>query len=119
MNDTKFTAPSLHFNGAKDQDNKTNQSYMIPQRLADIIFNLLGRAPAQIKIMIVLCSTKEDFFISTKWMTKRTGLSQQSYSEALKKLVKRGWVSHRNYQTIRVNFDKIYEDGRQLDDMME
>ena len=119
MNDTKFTAPSLHFNGAKDQDNKTTQIYMIPQRLADIIFNLLGRAPAQIKIMMVLCGTKEEFFISNKWMTKRTGLSQQSYSEALRKLVKRGWVSHRNYQTIRVNFDKIYEDGRQLDDVME
>ena len=119
MNDPKFTAPSLHFNGAKDQDNKTNQIYMIPQRLADIIFNLLGRAPAQIKIMMVLCGTKEEFFISNKWMTKRTGLSQQSYSAALRKLVERGWVSHRNYQTIRVNFDKIYEDGRQLDDVME
>ena len=92
---------------------------MIPQRLADILFNLLGRVPSQIKIMMVLCGTKEVFFISTKWMTKRTGLSQQSYSEALKKLVKRGWVSHWNCQTIRVNFDKIYEDGRQLDDVME
>ena len=80
---------------------------------------MFAKASAQIKIMMVLCGTKEDFFISTKWMTKRTGLSQQSYSEALKKLVKRGWVSHRNYQTIRVNFDKIYEDGRQLDDVME
>ena len=119
MYEASFKAPSLHFNGAKEQDNKTNQSYMIPQRLADIIFTHLGKASAQIKIMMVLCGTKEDFFISNKWMTKRTGLSQQSYSEALRKLVKRGWVSHRNYQTIRVNFDKIYEDGRQLDEMME
>ena len=116
MKDSKFKAPSLHFNGAKDQDNKTNQSYMIPQRLADIIFNLLGRAPAQIKIMIVLCGTKEDFFISTKWMTKRTGLSQQSYSEALRKLVDRGWLTHRNYSHITVNYDKIYEDGRAFDE---
>ena len=92
---------------------------MIPQRLADIIFNVLGNSSAQIKIMIVLCGTKEDFFISTKWMTKRTGLSQQSYSAALKKLVQRGWVSHRNYQTIRVNFDKIYEDGRDYDKNMQ
>ena len=119
MTDSKFKAPSLHFNGAKDQDNKTHQIYMIPQRLADIIFNVLGDSSAQLRIMMVLCGTKEDFFISNKWMTKRTGLSQQSYSEALRKLVKRGWVSHRNCQTIRVNFDKIYEDGRQLDDMIE
>ena len=115
MADSKFTAPSLHFNGAKEQDNKTHQSYVIPQRLADIIFNELGIASAQIKIMMVLCGTKEEFFISGKWIEHRTGLCQQSYSAALKKLVERGWVSHRNYQTIRVNFDKIYEDGRKLD----
>ena len=119
MVDSKYKAPSLHFKGDKDQDNRTNQAYIIPQRLADIIFNVLGDSSAQLRVMIVLCGTKEDFFISTKWMTKRTGLSQQSYSAALRKLVERGWVSHRNYQTIRVNFDKIYEDGRQLDDVME
>ena len=92
---------------------------MIPQRLADIIFNVLGNSSAQIKIMMVLCGTKEGFFISGKWMRGRTGLSPQSYSSALKKLVKRGWVSHRNYQTIRVNFDKIYEDGREYDENMQ
>ena len=77
-NTTMYKAPSLQFRSEKDQDNKTNQVYMIPQRLADIIFNVLGNSSAQIKIMMVLCGTKEDFFISTKWMTKRTGLSQQS-----------------------------------------
>ena len=92
---------------------------MIPQRLADIIFNVLGNSSAQMKIMMVLCGTKEGFFISGKWMRGRTGLSPQSYSAALKKLVKRGWVSHRNYQTIRVNFDKIYEDGREYDENMQ
>ena len=92
---------------------------MIPQRLADIIFNVLGDSSAQLRIMMVLCGTKEDFFISGKWITKRTGLSQQSYSAALKKLVARGWVSHRNYSTIRVNFDKIYEDGRQFVDNID
>jgi len=49
---------------------------MIPQRLGDIIFNVLGDSSAQIRIMLVLCGTKEDFFISGKWMEKRTGLSQ-------------------------------------------
>lgn len=69
--------------------------------------------------MMVLCGTKEGFFISGKWMQGRTGLSPQSYSAALKKLVKRGWVSHLNYKTIRVNFDKIYEEGREYDDYMK
>ena len=118
-NTTMYKAPSLQFRSEKDQDNKTNQIYMIPQRLADIIFNVLGNSSAQIKIMMVLCGTKEGFFISGKWMRGRTGLSPQSYSAALKKLVKRGWVSHRNYQTIRVNFDKIYEDGREYDKNMQ
>jgi hypothetical protein len=66
--------------------------------------------------MIVLCGTKEDFFITTKWICDRTGLCQQSYREILKKLVARGWVSHRGYTSIRVNFDKIYEDGRLFDE---
>ena len=116
MTDSKFKAPSLHFNGGKEQDNPTRQIYMIPQRLGDIIFNVLGNASAQIKIMMVLCGTKEEFFISAKWITKRTGLSQQSYSAALRKLVDRGWLSHRNYSHITVNYDKIYEDGRTFDE---
>jgi Mn-dependent DtxR family transcriptional regulator len=88
---------------------------MIPQRLADIIFNVLRDSSAQIRIMMVLCGTKEEFFISGKWIQKRTGLSQQSYSESLKKLVARGWVKHVKYQHIWINFDKIYEDGRAFD----
>ena len=62
MTDSKFKAPSLHFNGNKNQDNPTGQIYMIPQRLADIIFSVLGDASAQIRIMMVLCGTKEEFF---------------------------------------------------------
>ncbi len=116
MADSKFKAPSLHFNGEKDQDNHTHQTYMIPQRLGDIIFNVLGDSSAQIRIMLVLCGTKEDFFISGKWMEKRTGLSQQSYSAALRKLVKRGWVKHINYSHITVDYNRIYEDGRIFDE---
>ena len=89
---------------------------MIPQRLADIIFNVLRDSSAQIRIMMVLCGTKEEFFISGKWMEKRTGLSQQSYSAALRKLVKRGWVKHINYSHITVDYNRIYEDGRIFDE---
>jgi len=78
---------------------------MIPQRLGDIIFNVLGNSSAQIRIMLVLCGTKEDFFISGKWMEKRTGLSRQSYPAALRKLVRRGWVKHIHYAHIVVNYD--------------
>ena len=115
MADSKFKAPSLHFTGTKEQDNHTHQTYMIPQRLGDIIFNVLGDSSAQIRIMLVLCGTKEDFFISGKWIQKRTGLSQQSYSNALRKLIERGWIKHIHYSKIYVNFDKIYQDGRNFD----
>ena len=116
MTDSKFKAPSLQFTGTKEQENPTHQTYMIPQRLGDIIFNVLGDSSAQIRIMLVLCGTKEDFFISGKWMEKRTGLSQQSYSAALRKLVKRGWVKHINYSHITVDYNRIYEDGRIFDE---
>ena len=78
---------------------------MLPQALTDIIFTELGNSSAQLRIMMVLCGTKEDFFISGKWMEKRTGLSQQSYSAALRKLVQRGWVKHIHYSHIVVNYD--------------
>ena len=108
-NETTFKAPKLVFNGAKEQDNEnTNQSYIIPQKLGDIIFNELGNKSAQLRIMIVLCGTKEGFGISTEWMRQRTGLSQQSYSAAMKELEKIGWITHKSYQSISINFDTIY-----------
>ena len=89
-------APILCFNGSKTQDNTTNQTYQIPQKLADIIFNTLGNSSAQIRIMLVLCGTKEGFSISEKWMLERTGLQHASYVSARKSLVDRGWLTHIN-----------------------
>lgn len=111
---TKYTAPKLFFKGVKDQDNmNTNQSYIIPQRLGDIINNLIdSRAGGQIKIMYVLCGTKQGFTVHEDWICKRTGLSSASYSRALKELKERGWIEHKPYQSITVNYDKIYADGR-------
>jgi len=39
-----------------------------------------------------------------------------SYSAALRKLVKRGWVKHINYSHITVDYNRIYEDGRIFDE---
>ena len=111
MSDTKYKAPSLQYNGQKIQDNPTKQTYQIPQRLCDIIFNTLRDSSAQLRVMLVLVGTKEGFFISNKWICERTGLLQPSYNRALRELVKRGWLSHAPYRTIKVNFDKIYADG--------
>ena len=108
-NSTTYKAPKLHHNGDKAQHNEaTNQSYIIPQKLADIIFNELGNSSAQLRIMMVLCGTKEGFYVSNEWMEQRTGLSQQSYSNALKPLVKRGWITHKAYNHITINYDAIF-----------
>ena len=115
MANTKFTAPKLVFNGEKVQDNhKTNQFYNNPQRLMDIIFNLLdGKAAAQIKIMTVLAGTKEGFEVHENWIMKRTGLSKSSYEQARMRLIEqKKWITLTPRQTIVVEFDKIYEDGR-------
>lgn len=107
-NKALYQAPSLHHIGAKEQDNPTGQFYQIPQRLGDILFNELGNSSAQLRIMLVLCGTKEGFFISEKWICERTGLMRQSYERAKKELEKKGWLSHSVYSTINVHYDKIY-----------
>lgn len=114
MSNTQFKAPSLQYNGQKNQHNPTNQTYQIPQRLCDIIFNTLKDKSAQLRVMLVLIGTKEGFFISNKWICERTGLQQPSYNRALKELEKRGWITHFPYQTIKVNFNKIYADGHDI-----
>ena len=101
-------APMLYFNGSKTQDNTTNQTYQIPQKLADIIFNTLGNASAQLRIMLVLCGTKEGFSISEKWILERTGLQHASYINARKSLVEKGWLTLINSQKLIVNYDIIY-----------
>lgn len=109
-NATTYKAPKLHHNGEKNAYNEaTNQSYILPQKLADVIFNELGNSSAQLRIMMVLCGTKEGFYISNEWMTQRTGLSQQSYSNALKLLEKRGWITHKAYNNITINYDVIFD----------
>ena len=101
-------APILCFNGSKAQSNATNQTYQIPQRLADIIFNTLGNASAQIRIMLVLCGTKEGFSISENWILERTGLQHASYINARKSLIEKGWLTLINQQKLIVNYDVIY-----------
>lgn len=101
-------APILCFNGSKTQGNTTNQTYQIPQKLADIIFNTLGNASAQLRIMLVLCGTKEGFSISEKWILERTGLKHASYVTARKSLVERGWLTLINSQKLIVNYNIIY-----------
>ena len=101
-------APILCFNGSKTQDNTTNQSYQIPQKLADIIFNTLGNASAQLRIMLVLCGTKEGFSISEKWILSRTGLQHSSYIKARQSLIDRGWLTLINSKKLIVNYDIIF-----------
>lgn len=103
-------APTLYHYGNKSM-NEGEQFYLIPQALADIVFNELGNASAQLRIMIVLLGTKPGFNISQKWILDRTGICEKSYLEARKALVKRGWLTHTKEESIIVNISKIYADG--------
>ena len=97
-------APELKFIGEKQ---KGNQSYIIPQELADIIFKELGNSSAQLRIMMVLIGTKEGFKISEQWILDRTGLQHSSYINARKALIERGWLNLEAAQSITVNFNNI------------
>lgn len=109
----QYSAPELKFNGEKVQDNEaTNQTYQIPQHLADIINKELGDSSAQIKVMYVLVGTKEGFRITEKWICDRTGLAPNSYRRARAALEKIGWITHTQYESITINFDEIYKCGK-------
>ena len=101
-------APILKFNGNKERGEAN--FYKLPQECADIVFNVLGNASAQLRVMIVLIGTKPGFGVSQEWLLKRTGLSERTYISARKELVKRGWIKHIDGEEITVDFDKIYSD---------
>lgn len=105
----RLNAPVLAFKGFKIRGEEDYQSYIIPQELADIIFNTLGNSSAQIRIMIVLCGTKPGFAVSEDWILKRTGLSHSPYIAARKALADIGWIDFEPYKSITVNFDMIYQ----------
>ena len=108
-----LTAPELKYNGMKSRRQK-EQFYMIPQALADCIFNELGNASAQIRIMIVLAGTQEGFHVSESWMTKRTGLNSKSYEQARNALVARKWLTHTAKKSLIINYDEIYKNEGNL-----
>lgn len=98
-------APKLVFNG-----NKFNHSkgfYQIPQEAADKLFNEFARKPAYLRLMLVLIGTEPGFGLSVKWITERTGMTQQTYYNTREELEKLGWLTCENDQVI-VNFDKLY-----------
>ena len=98
-------APKLVFNGNKF--NKIKGFYQIPQEAADRIFTEFARKPAYLRLMLVLIGTEPGFGLSVKWITERTGMTQQTYYNTRDELAEMGWLTCENNQVI-VNFDKLY-----------
>ena len=98
-------APKLVFNGNKF--NKTKGFYQIPQEAADRVFTEFARKPAYLRLMLVLIGTEPGFGLSVKWITERTGMTQQTYYKTRDELAEMGWLTCENNQVI-VNFDKLY-----------
>lgn len=97
-------APKLHHSGEKMV---SNQFYQIPQDIADIVFNELGNASAQLRVMLVLIGTKEGYGVSEQWILDRTGINHSSYMTVRKALINRGWITLKPSEAIIVNYDNI------------
>ena len=58
--------------------------------------------------MLVLIGTKPGFGISEEWIIERAGITERAYIDARKALVARGWIQHKDCETITVDFAAIY-----------
>lgn len=69
--------------------------YSLPQNLMDCVFNQLdGKCGNQIKLITVLLGTlgNGSFGVSEKWICERTGMRHETYINARKALVEKGWI---------------------------
>lgn len=83
--------------------------YQLPQSLMDSILQQLdGKCGNQIKLMCVLLGTLGDgsFKVSEKWISQRTGMTQQAYNKTRQALIRRGWLSLKD-GCLKVNINVI------------
>lgn len=105
-------APKLQFTEDKDWRCNTNNFYMLPQELMDAVMaGIKGNCLNQLKLMILLLGTKENFRVSEQYVLQHLNITQQAYLKARRALVDKGWlVLSKNPHTLTVNLDKVWED---------
>lgn len=109
-------APILKSKGEKDMDNKWGKAIRT-HHLESIIMNgLTGKEGAQLKLMLFLTGNADNgsFAVAEATVLSRCGMSESTYKNARKKLVKKGWITHKPSQNgiqgeIIVDYDAIYK----------
>lgn len=64
---------------------------------------------AAMKIMLFLTGNAEGFGIAEKTIMDRCNISESSYKNARKKLVEKGWITHKPGEAIIVNYNTIFK----------
>ena len=115
----KVKSKGEKFNKALSANDRKNWGNSVrPQELEAIFATCLGdRDFTQYKIMMFLTSVAEGFGVSQKIIMERCGISKDAYYKNRGRLVERGWLSLEEdgeEEYIVINYDKIYEDGKQI-----
>ena len=106
-------APKLKSVGQKQRDPDKWGFAQRTHKLETIIFNTLGDASAQLRLILFLTGNATDgsFGVAEKTVCDRCGFKEGSYKSARKALVELGWIEHKvaaSGSEIIVNYDAIY-----------
>ena len=64
---------------------------------------------AAMKIMLFLTGNAEGFGVAEKTILERCNISESAYKKARKKLVDKGWITHKPGEAIIVNYNTIFK----------
>ena len=108
-------APMLKHNGKKDQSPHNWGKAIRTHDLETAIFRCLGQKDyAMAKVMLFLTGNGEGFKVAEKTILERCNISESGYKNARKKLIEKGWITHKPSDFIQVNYSKIFTDYKNL-----
>lgn len=103
-----------------DKNGHYKQFSALPQDLTDAIFSSLSNEDGNlIKLTCLLAGTKADgsFRLSSSWVCTHTGMSEDEYDKAKRKLFDMGWLTRQdvkndNCYDLCINFDAIFKKNK-------
>lgn len=115
----KTCYPRLYHRGEKSHnmtpDGKYKSFSLAPQDLMDAIFSTLPNENGNlIKLTYILAAQcgNGNFLVTEKWACNRTGMSVDEYLDAMRELVRMGWLKRcgKDDRDVYLDFDAIYDD---------
>lgn len=108
-------APLLKSKGEKNRNDKSGMAIRTHHLESLIMNGIDGKCGAQLKIMFFLTGNAANvgFAVAEKTIMSRCGISETTYKNARKALVKKGWIIHKPSKDgvqgeIVVDYDAIY-----------